>query len=648
MNRLCIYLTYDKQKTIDSYIGYMLKELKTCSNRLVVVCNENEIAKGLNHLTQYADKIFYRDNIGFDAGGFKDALCSLLGWEEVRKYDELVWVNDSIYGPFYPMKEIFAQMDLKTVDFWGLARAEYGAHKNNCGNDVPEHIQSYFIVVRKRMLHSSEFREYWDNMPYYQSFSDVFREYEFKFTQYFSNLGYTYDTLADTKSNDSDDIKNNYCQYASIPYELIEKRNFPFLKRQQMGFDALELHTQEQVCLAIDYIDRHTHYDVNHIWDNLIRTLNIGDLQRNLCLRYAIAPEKNRDCDGNHVTVVVVAEHKGSAQLVAEYLGRLPLEYEREIVSDRDDVLEAYREWGLACERMSLSDGKKILERLAESDMVCILHDTDVTAKVQPNCIGKSYFYNVWENLLRDGQHVAGVLKRFFEDARLGALMPPQPNFAGYFGELGKGWEGRFEKVEEIAENLGLNCQIDVLKPPFRVSGDVWIRGSLLKKLRNMEPEDYRYLPYLWSYIAQDGGFYSGIVESSQYAAMNEINLQHYLNQIADQVRKQYGGFDNFSHMKKRIFQGALREFCARCPHLMIYGTGYMARTYKDILPNVEAFVVSDGQRKQKELDGIPVIYLSEVVMGEGHGIVLCLDERNQMQVIPLLRQRGIEHYLCV
>ena len=83
MKRLCIYLTYDKQKIIDKYIGYMLRELKTCVDYLVVVCNEEEILSGLNILKEFADEIFYRFNIGFDAGGFKDALCEYIGWDKV-------------------------------------------------------------------------------------------------------------------------------------------------------------------------------------------------------------------------------------------------------------------------------------------------------------------------------------------------------------------------------------------------------------------------------------------------------------------------------------------------------------------------------------------------------------------------------------
>ena len=46
MKRLCIYLVYDKQNIVDEYIGYMLQELKTSVDTLVVVCNGLEIKKG--------------------------------------------------------------------------------------------------------------------------------------------------------------------------------------------------------------------------------------------------------------------------------------------------------------------------------------------------------------------------------------------------------------------------------------------------------------------------------------------------------------------------------------------------------------------------------------------------------------------------
>ena len=89
MKRLCIYLTFDRQGIIDKYIGYMLKELKTCADCLMVVCNQPEIICGKEMLEKYADDIFYRENIGLDTGGFKDALCDFIGWDIDRKSTRL-------------------------------------------------------------------------------------------------------------------------------------------------------------------------------------------------------------------------------------------------------------------------------------------------------------------------------------------------------------------------------------------------------------------------------------------------------------------------------------------------------------------------------------------------------------------------------
>ena len=103
MKRICIYLTYDKQKIADKYIGFMLKELRTCVEFLVVVCNTPFIAEGRENLEAYADAVFYRENTGFDAGGYKDALCHLIGWDKVLAFDELVLVN----GPAIPCLDRF-------------------------------------------------------------------------------------------------------------------------------------------------------------------------------------------------------------------------------------------------------------------------------------------------------------------------------------------------------------------------------------------------------------------------------------------------------------------------------------------------------------------------------------------------------------
>lgn len=69
MRRLLIYLTYDKQNIIDDYVGYFLQSMHAVVHSIIVVCNMGEIEKGLSNLSDHADNIFYRENVGLDAGG---------------------------------------------------------------------------------------------------------------------------------------------------------------------------------------------------------------------------------------------------------------------------------------------------------------------------------------------------------------------------------------------------------------------------------------------------------------------------------------------------------------------------------------------------------------------------------------------------
>ena len=71
------------------------------------------------------------------------------------------------------------------------------------------------------------------------------------------------------------------------------------------------------------------------------------------------------------------------------------------------------------------------------------------------------------------------------------------------------------------------------------------------------------------------------------------------------------------------------------------------AKQYQHMLSGVEAYIVSDGRSKNRGIDGKKVLYLSELETEDGIGIVVCLDEGNQEQVIPMLEKRKF-HYLCI
>lgn len=148
--RLGIFCFYDKDGEVDTYVNYLLEELRTVLYKLIIVVNGKITETGRNILLKYADDFIVRPNRGFDVGAYTDVLkqTGCMDWEN---WDELVLCNDTFYGPFVPMKDIFVKMEDKDVDFWGLNILERG---------LLSHIQSYFLVFRQKILSSNDLLKY--------------------------------------------------------------------------------------------------------------------------------------------------------------------------------------------------------------------------------------------------------------------------------------------------------------------------------------------------------------------------------------------------------------------------------------------------------------------------------------------------------
>ena len=69
--RLCIFSFFDKTGYVDDYVIYLLKELISCTNRLIIIVNGMLDERGQAFLTQFTDEVYIRENIGYDAGAYK-------------------------------------------------------------------------------------------------------------------------------------------------------------------------------------------------------------------------------------------------------------------------------------------------------------------------------------------------------------------------------------------------------------------------------------------------------------------------------------------------------------------------------------------------------------------------------------------------
>jgi rhamnosyltransferase len=616
---MAVYVVYDSDGIIDSYIGYMLSQLRKYVDRLIVVCNMQMPLRGETNVTDYADEVICRKNKGFDIGAYKDAICDYIGFEELKNFDELLLLNDSFFGPFYSLEEMFLKMDSENWDFWGITkRAE-----SLVNYDIvqKEHINSYFLAVRKNMFLSNVFRDYWTGMPYYERFMDVVERFEVEFTQYFAKQGFRYSTYIDTREDDSEDIRYNHNQYLTMPYELIKYKRNPFLKRKLFKTDMDNSLIPFSLKKAVNYIKENTEYDEGLIWSHVIRYCGVAELFHSTCHTYVIDKEKQdaETAGEGDKFIAVLAENESFTDKALEML--LPVCSHRKTViySTLPELLKVYENRGFDCVSVD-RENEFYMDAIScgkDFKCFCCIRDVDISGAERASIYGHSEQYAVWESLLGSEPYMENIGKIFEREAYLGVLYPCQMIFGSYLGQTS-------DKYVESS------------------IGSFWMAGKLAQKI------DFRNINQAvnmnWSLIAKENGAYVGALENSESLAIRTDMLEMNLVKIKDQLAKYYGEVSTLESIKKVVFSKALKEFIASHDTLYVYGTGVNAHRYAALLPYFEAYVISDGQDSKEEFYGKKVLHLSDVSGNSHTGFILCLDGKHQNEVIPLLKGKKYDY----
>lgn len=286
MKRIAIFVFFDTQGIADSYISSLLQGIQPYTDRLIVVCNGG-INSGEKNIRDYADEVIVRPNEGYDAGAYKDVIMRLIKTGVLSKYDQLILFNDTIYGFFYPLTEMFRIIDSeKEVDMWGMTEhSGIGEHK---GRHLLWHLQGYFLVINKRLLHSMDFSSFWRGLKYPETYTDAIFDFEIGISRYFLNKGYTLKSIYSPEKINVPKNNNFGNLYFSHAYELVVKAGCPVLKVKSIenisGIGALR------------YLEQNNLYDSSAIWEHYrrrIKNKNVGndtydiDLLWDFCRKYS-------------------------------------------------------------------------------------------------------------------------------------------------------------------------------------------------------------------------------------------------------------------------------------------------------------------------------------------------------------------------
>lgn len=556
--RLGIYCFYDKYGHAASFIKTFLDDLMDNLDDLVVVVNGQLSDQARQLFSEYTKTIIVRENKGLDVAAYKQAILTL-GWEKLESYDEVICLNDTVMGPVYPFREMFACMDRKDVDFWGITAY---AGETVDKEQIPTHLQAYWHAYRRSLVSSPAFHEYWETMPLWKDYAEVTRKHEMTFTKHFTDLGFTWASYIDWRKY------QGYSSYPLLymPMQIVRDDRCPIFKRRSFFVDYSAYFDQTAGQPALDlyeYLRDHTDYDVDMIWDAILPSYNIDDICKAMHLDYvlpsqAINPQTHdrpRSAFIYHVYFMDLLED------TCHYIASLPEETDLYITSTEDkipQIREYMQQHGISHQATFIpviNRGRDVSALLVAAcpvvlsgkyDVIGFAHDKKSSQNQENGHHGtesQGFAYKLMENTLGSEAYVKNILTLFAENPRLGQVTPPPPYHALYFAHtIPHDWGANYEITKELLEDrLGIHVPLSPTKPTASAMGSCyWFRVEALKPLFEYGWKYEDFLPEgqmgedgtishaierANGYICQSRGYYPAWVLSDRYARIEVDSL---------------------------------------------------------------------------------------------------------------------------
>jgi len=291
--RACLFAAYDPDGLVDPSVEAYVAELARHAD--VFVCADGSLQPGqLDRLAPFVAGAWVRDQGAHDFGSWSLMARELVGWDALAAYDEVLLANDSCWL-VRPLDDVFARMDARPCDFWGLQltarrfEPEPSQPQSVPMDEVkrswlpptafryPElvHLGSYFLALRRPVLDDPGFRRRLDSVRPQRDRANLVQKYETGTTQYLVGQGFDLDTWVP-------DLRPNHPVYGPGVFDLVAD-GFPLFKRRFLvtnPYDTPDLADWKARLLAaapdapVDMFERH-----------LLRVADPDDLARSFAIR---------------------------------------------------------------------------------------------------------------------------------------------------------------------------------------------------------------------------------------------------------------------------------------------------------------------------------------------------------------------------
>lgn len=562
--RIALYVIFDQDGILDGYRKYYLQELRKVTDKIVAVVCGSITHESRSELEELTDDFFVRENKGLLTYAWIEGIAHI-GWDTLEEYDELLMLNDSFFGPFFPLDKMFEAMEQSDADFYGsIKNFEEKTMKNMNGHPFKHNWLRgsicYFYIIRNKLLHSSEFRNYWDSKPVINENLDTFFFNEFDFYDYVRDAGFKVDAYQ------SDEL-NGYC-FDNLSHnmsKLVCDESIPFARIRPFGSDmksqSLQLHYGKDTRQVLEFITSKTDYDENLIWDYILRTKNITDIWNQLQLEYIVSKEivEKPFTYDKKICVILHIYYKDLVEKMANYCENFSGNTDFYITTTNKQteaviraafskrklnfVCKVRKNVGVAMSTLWVTYADVVTN--GKYEYICYFHD-----KKSPywghDIEGEQFGERCYDNLMGSNAVIKNIINIFEDNPRLGMVGPPSTYHGHYFNVAMTTCGRNHENVVDLADKLGIHVNIDPNIVPVAPYGDMfWFRANALKKVigygLTYDDFDVKYVPdgtimhaieRIYGFAVQDSGFYYAVAINKDDARADLVNYQYMINQI--------------------------------------------------------------------------------------------------------------------
>ena len=228
--RLAIFASFNKDGLIADYVIYYLQGLKKVVDGIIFVTDNPILPSELDKIKNLVIYAQCERHEEYDFGSYKRGYLWAREKDLIEDLDELVFCNDSCYGPVYPFEQMFEEMHKRKCDFWGISK----------NIEIFPHIQSYFLVLKSQVFLSTVFLNFFKRIKPEYNVQNVIVEYEVGLCKMLKENSFVGDSYIEYVHNDNSFHKNE----TLFPVFMMKNKS-PLIK----------VKTMKNCCLNYDGID---------------------------------------------------------------------------------------------------------------------------------------------------------------------------------------------------------------------------------------------------------------------------------------------------------------------------------------------------------------------------------------------------------